>query len=191
MNLKVILDCDDVLVNFMDTIVKAYNKFYGTDYVTERDVTDWEIDEEKFSEGIWSVFDKDPELISKMPIKDKKIPKILRKLKKRGCEFVVVTGTKRESELQQKKELLKSYGIDEYIDDVIATRCKHVVSANVIIDDHVEYLEEYRKYHPFAYCLLMDAPHNRGKGEEFTRVRNWSEVEFALNEICDYFEKLN
>ena len=79
MDIKIILDCDDVLINFMPTIVDKYNELYGTNFTVEEDVTSWNIDEEKFTHNIWSVFDKDPELISKITLKDNKIPKILRK----------------------------------------------------------------------------------------------------------------
>lgn len=192
MDIKIILDCDDVLINFMPTIVDKYNELYGTNFTVEEDVTSWNIDEEKFTHNIWSVFDKDPELISKMPLKDNKIPKILRKLKKKGCSFVVVTATKRMDELQQKKEVLTKHGVYEQVEDIIATRCKHIVSAEVIVDDNVAYLDEYRKHHPFCFTILMTARHNRDLNQDgrHVRVDNWYELEFALNEIADYFNSI-
>lgn len=192
MDIKIILDCDDVLINFMPTIVDRYNELYGTNFTVEEDVTSWNIDEEKFTHNIWSVFDKDPELISKMTLKDNKIPKILRKLKKKGCSFVVVTATKRMNELEQKKEVLTKHGVYEQVEDIIATRCKHIVSAEVIVDDNVTYLDEYRKHHPFCFTILMTARHNRDLNQDgrHVRVDNWYELEFALNEIADYFNSI-
>ena len=48
----------------------------------------------------------------------------------------------------------------------------------------------YKHYHPFAWTLLYDMPHNQNVNQDgvHTRVRNWEEIDFALDEILKDME---
>ena len=73
---------------------------------------------------------------------------------------------------------LKQGGVYEYFDGFINTDCKHVVRADVLIDDYIGNLDMYKHYHPFAWTLLYDMPHNQNVNQDgvHTRVRNWEEI---------------
>ena len=49
----------------------------------------------------------------------------------------------------------------------------------------------YKHYHPFAWTLLYDMPHNQNVNQDgvHTRVRNWEEIDFALDEILKEMEE--
>lgn len=191
MELKVILDCDDVLTKFIDTLVKKYNEKYGTNFTPENDITEWKIDETKFEHGLFKLLEENPDIILEMPLKDDKIPKILKKYTKQGVKFKMVSATEEEGTFEKKLELLKKYKIDKYFEDCVRTNCKHVISADVIVDDYIENLNMYKKYHPFAYTILLTNAHNRNTDiGVHTRVDNWEELDFCLDEILNYYKNL-
>ena len=68
MELTVALDNDDVLINFIPTLVDKYNEKYGTNFTVENDVTDWKIDRTKFTHGLFQLLE-DSNIILEMKIK--------------------------------------------------------------------------------------------------------------------------
>ena len=189
MDLTVAVDCDDVLTNFLDILVDEYNKTHGTNYTVEDDIKDWNIDNTIFEHGLFESLN-DPNIIFKMKLKDDNIKKVLKKYHEKGVKFLLVSATREVGTFENKLELLKQGGVYEYFDGFINTDCKHVVRADVLIDDYIGNLDMYKHYHPFAWTLLYDMPHNQNVNQDgvHTRVRNWEEIDFALDEILKDME---
>lgn len=186
----VILDNDDVIVDFVGTLVRKYNEKYGTNYTPEEDVTEWNINNEKFEHGLFTMVKDDPNIIFDMPLRENKIKDVLEKYYNLGVRFYMVSNTMEEGTFDNKVELLRRFGIDKYFDKFVKTDCKFIVKADVIIDDYIGNLDDYKKYHPFAWTLLMDDCHNKNVDKEgiHTRVRNWDEIDFCLEEILKDME---
>ena len=127
--------------------------------------------------------------ITTKPIKDENIRKVLKKYHEKGVKFLLVSATREVGTFENKLELLKQGGVYEYF-GFINTDCKHVVRADVLIDDYIGNLDTYKHYHPFAWTLLYDMPHNQNVNQDgvHTRVRNWEEIDFCLNEILKDME---
>lgn len=191
MNLTIALDCDDTIINFIDTVVEVYNELYGTNFTVEEDITTWEIDKDKFEHGLFSVFEKSDNVIQRMKLKDEKIPSILKKYKDLGVKFYLVSSTQEENTFHLKEELFRQLGIHEYFDRFINTPCKHVVKADVLVDDYIENLNSYKKHHPFSYTLLFEVNHNLTTEEkEHTRIKDWEQLDKAFEFIVEYYNSL-
>lgn len=190
MELTVALDNDDVLINFIPTLVDKYNEKYGTNFTVENDVTDWKIDNTKFTHGLFQLLE-DPNIILEMKIKSEIIKDVLEKYHNKGVHFILVSATEENNTFDKKVELLRKYNIDKYFDKFVNTDCKHIVSADVLVDDYIGNLDNYKKYHPLAYTILFSAPHNKSiKSSIHTRVDNWEELDYCLGEILNYYENL-
>ena len=111
----VILDNDDVLVDFVGTLVRKYNEKYGTNYTPEEDVTEWNINNEKFEHGLFTMVKDDPNIIFDMPLRENKIKDVLEKYYNLGVRFYMVSNTMEEGTFDNKVELLKRFGIDKYL----------------------------------------------------------------------------
>ncbi len=191
MNIYCAIDCDDVIINFLNVLVDEYNKKHGTNHTVENDIKDWYIDKTIFKHGLFESLN-DPNIIFKMKLKDDNIKSVLKKYHEKGVKFLLVSATREVGTFDKKLELLKQCGVYEYFDGFINTECKHVVKADVLIDDYIGNLDTYKKYHPFAWTLLYDMPHNQNVNQDgvHTRVRNWKEIDYALGEILNYYKNL-
>ena len=157
--LTIALDLDDTISIFMPTCIQKYNEIYGTNHSIE-EITAWDISG-IFNPSLWSIFDK-CDVLKYMPLKEGAFNTI-KKWTEQGHRVVIVTGVNDVKSYVDKTKWLSNVGLDKYITDIIPTKNKELINADVLIDDNVEYLRNWRGTNPNGLALLMTAQHNKNK----------------------------
>lgn len=177
--LTILVDYDDVVVDFLPTWLSALNQEYGCN-VKIKDVASW---------GISSLFPfltpeqmETPlyydEFWARVPLKQG-AHSCLIKLKNDGHKVFIVTAAPYATIFSKiNQSLLRHFDFLSF-DDVIITSQKQMIRGDVLVDDSAANLigGGYEK-------ILMDMPHNQTFREEHfnvTRVKTWSEI---YNKIC-------
>lgn len=83
----------------------------------------------------------------------------LKEFKRAGWAIVFASHVEGSHSLSKFNFLKRNFPMDGFM----ATREKHFLRANIVIDDKVENL---LKFPSDVFCILKDAPHNRGVGAE-------------------------
>ena len=178
-DMRILIDMDDVLEHLVDAMVEWINEKYGTSAKVE-DVREWDMTKAfptlereqvyscEFDDEFWKT-------VKPMEGADE----ALRTLIAEGHEIYIVTASFYQTMKSKMENVLFRYY--PYLDwnQVIITRHKQMLSADVLIDDGPHNLEggNYRK-------ILFEANHNRDFDEKSigaVRVRNWSEALAEIN----------
>jgi len=174
-NLKLIIDCDDVLSRFIESWLKFYNIRHNDNKVLE-DIHGWDIENyltgctEEELLGILDI----PNFFRNVP----SIPRaklILGKLREAGHEITVVSDYSNPAQLVDKQYWLKTFMNVEKKDTMFGGK-KEIVRGDIMIDDNPKNLENFD-----GIRILFSATHNRlataeADGYHF-RCDNWWEIE--------------
>lgn len=172
--MTILVDMDDVLINFLETWVDELNREYGTS-VKYDDITEWNM-AKFFSElsrkQLYDVLSKES-FWEKTSPKDKAV-EYLKKLIDDGHQIYVCTATY-YTYFKEKfdKALFSHFGYLDW-DNVIVAKNKQMIKADVLIDDGIHNLEggDYIK-------IIMTSPHNKSYDAEkhgMIRVNNWEDI---------------
>lgn len=180
-DIRILVDLDDTMIDLLGHWVAEINKQYGTRVDTD-DIVSWEI--EKFFPSLTHEQVFKPvytcEFWSEVKPKEK-AALFIRKLLNDGYNLFVCTNTDyRVLKSKIENVLLKYFNFISW-DDVIVTKHKQIIDADILIDDAVHNLigGKYRG-------ILMDAPHNRDfdeKSYDIVRAKNWEEVYETIQKI--------
>ena len=179
----ILIDQDDVLVEYIKGVTKAYNDKYEA-CIDAEECTSWNL-YSIFGEDVETVM-HEPELFRHLePVKD--ALEVFERLYKSDLfEMYIVTAA------HPKCVDAKFAWIKEYLpffpeDRVIICKRKYMVKGDILLDDGMHNIEEFLD--AGGMPIIFDRPHNRHKGQGITRVKDWLTFEKVIMGIC-YPEKL-
>lgn len=170
----IMFDYDDVLFDFLGTVLLEYNRRMGTSLIIE-DITDWDLglvgDIHIFMDII-----KDASLWYQMKPKKDAIQVVQRLINDGHYTILICTACTTLKEYLIKVEVIEQVlpGFDT--SKILSITDKHLIRGDLIIDDKIENLDKCAVY---MNCILMDMPHNRDCNK-YTRITNLSELDSLL-----------
>ena len=173
----VLLDFDDVLFDFLGTVIKEYNKVTGAN-LKPSDCKTWDLSEVG-DIRIFMKLIKNPHLWDDMPEKDGSMKVVQRLINDGRWNVLICTACTTLEEYLVKVKMIEDRipGFD--LAKIINIADKHLVRGDIIVDDKVENLDKCARYD--MKCVLMDAPHNQGC-TSYTRI-------YSLKELPDMLEE--
>jgi len=182
--LRILIDCDGVLSNYVQEVIKFINRETST-IISMEDITAWDPFEqhgfqhlkEKFENEYFvpgSCLNMDP-----FPHAKESVPKL-----KQFGEILIVTApelTVPTWDYERRKWLQNHFDIHH--SHVIFASAKHAVQGDIFIDDRPDNVENWQLHH-HGKALLWDAPYNRDN-KFLHRISSWQEV----HEIAEHWHK--
>lgn len=168
-----LVDCDGVLVNFSYTFLNILNRLTGIN-VPSHSVFDFSDICNKNQEAmVWHYIDNNPGVVSSIP-EMKDAFKGIETLRKLG-RVVALTSPHLGPTWQYERSqaLMMNFGFTKK--DIIFCSDKKLVPGNVLIEDNLDNVNEYKEAHPNSVVFLIDAPYNQGNTQAI-RVQNWQEI---------------
>lgn len=163
-NLRIVLDCDGVLAQTMEEVIRLFNREHGRN-VRLSDITSWDLPHKE----MYGYFTRKGFFAGLKTIPHAR--DIVRALAAKGDEIVVATATYPEM-WEERKEWVKRFFPEIKDDNILRKEDKSDVEGDIMLDDGVHNLETS----VCANKVLFDQPWNRNE-HRFLRVSNW--LEFA------------
>jgi 5'-nucleotidase len=183
--LRLNCDIDDVLLPLVPAWLKKYNRKYKDNLKVEQ-ILDWNID--RFVKGecgskIYE-FIENPKIYNKI----KPMPYALEGIdafRELGFEIIYCTHST-VGAAGRKFIWLKDNGFWKEGDHYVETKSKHIIRADVLIDDNFSHIEKFQGRMP----LLFDMPWNRQYNIP-NRMSGWKEIIGTINFYKAYANEKN
>lgn len=166
--MKIHLDMDEVIVDFLGDLLHQYNKRYGHN-IKITDITEWELEKTIGKEGT-AIF-RQPGFFRQL----KPMPGALaaiRKLHDDGHKIFIISSPQNAYSVFEKYLWVEEY-LPYLLSNLILTENKidliRMLDYGVLFDDCADYLDAY-----FGVTVAMDMPYNK-KANPTYRVKNWEE----------------
>lgn len=161
------IDMDDVTADLNEMALMLYNRDHPNSPLTKEDLDDWY--------GNWDLLKEyytREDIYRELPVIEGSV-EVLEELSRRNYHIVFVTASP-----TPKATLAKLEWVDKHFpfigsNNVIATRHKHLIKADLLFDDSPEFLPRFE-----GYRVLMDRIYNQHLkvGDHYeVRVRDWGE----------------
>lgn len=158
---RIIFDMDEVITQFLKKLLSVYNERYNTNLMIN-DIFNWQ-----FTDDFHKIFQEKGFFEDLEPYP--KAIETIQDLKEDGFDIIIATDAGGDPEIAYSK--LK--WIDEYMPfinrqkEVIITGSKHLINADLIIDDSPIHLESFP-----LLKIAIDRPYNRKVQEKCFRIYN-------------------
>lgn len=186
--MRVIVDMDEVLANFVSHVLGRWNMTNMTKF-TREDINSWQM-EETLGPGSYRVIEN---WISRPGFFENLDPmpgavEGFKKLMDMGHEIVICTSLAPEisNGYDGKRRWMHRHWPTFNLNNFICTSKKHMLKADVLIDDASHYLKAWREAGN-VQGVIMDARWNRDL-DIFPRARNWQDI-LDIVEFYDYGQK--
>ena len=197
MGLRIAIDQDEVLAEFVAGMLKVWNLEHGTD-IWRQDVKSWML-EETFGPGtypaICEVLSR-PGFFADLASKPGALSSV-RELLAAGHEIVVVTSIEPsigEQAYAGKREWVAEHLPELDPKDLFFVSRKGWIDADILLDDAVHNIEDWAIGRQRPGGILFDAPWNRGRsasrlfdprkwGQVVRRACSWSDVMVYIEQI--------
>lgn len=175
--MRILCDMDDVVAECTAYWLTLLNRYYGEE-LRPQDITDWHL--WKFCknatrEQVYSHL-ADPGFFLHLEPVPGAIPS-LKKLQDAGHEVVFVTACQHGH--ADKRRWIQNHlpGFD--LRNVIFAERKELINGDILIDDRIENLEQWKHLNPTSYPICFARPHNHGYlgGKAFS----WEGVMVLIN----------
>lgn len=168
--LKIVLDFDEIFYSLISEGIDIYNKKYNKQ-LKPSDIKEYIVPKkilECFGEVKYRKGDKDNAI------------RYTKELISMGYDVYILTASMKEN-LMEKIQWIENHIPELGYDKIIVAKNKHLVKADVIVDDYRWNVVG----HPAKYKFLMDAPHNQDvvDGDDIIRVKTLKEVVDFLKEV--------
>lgn len=180
---RILFDLDDTITDFLDELVYRYNRKYGTNFTKEH-CYKWELNE-IFENNILELIDEE-DFFNHIKPKKGAVEYMEKWISEDKYDIFVVTSCLKPENYVKKVEWFKSFMPFFPIGRVIPLTEKSAVWGDVLVDDRPKNLEDWHKNSRglIKYCLLFDAPHNRGC-EDFMRVHSFKQLDYIFEAYFD------
>lgn len=172
---RILFDMDDVITNFLGSVIDIYNKRKGTSFSIE-EVRSWDLSE-NFDEDIFQIFREDGFFLQ-LEEKNESTKVVRDLIESTRYDIFIITACNSAYELVEKVEWMRKFIPDFNLDRLISCKEKSIIRGDLIVDDKIDNLIECS---PFMECILYDMPHNR-ECTSFQRIRNLQELLPILEE---------
>lgn len=176
-NKVILIDCDDVLADFINAFFAEANKITGKNY-HKNDLNEWDIlsviKEEEIKKELFNLILKKDFCLNIPTIHGAQ--EAIKELKKIGDVVVVTAPPSISHWVHERTQWLESH-FDIPHNKIIHTTCKEYVSGDYFIDDKYENLIKWKKNNPNGKAILWDAPYNKKIDCELvTKLYSWEEL---------------
>ena len=172
-NFRILIDMDDTMTNFLEEVIKEYNKTYGTNHLID-EVTEWVIPS-SFEYGLFSVLEL-TNILTMITPKADSIEYVNKWIDEGYDVFIVSDCCNRHQSYRDKLKWIKKYLPKFDLSHFIPCKEKYVISGDVLIDDNLDNLEKWSLHNPYGMDLLMTAQHNKGIQDE-RRIYSFEEAD--------------
>lgn len=176
---RILFDLDDTITDFLDELVRRYNKKYGTNF-TKDHCYKWELNE-IFEHNILELIDEEDFFECVKPKKD--AVKYMKEWIDSGkFDIFIVTSCLKPENYVKKVKWFEKHMPFFPKGRIIPLTEKSAVWGNILIDDRPKNLMEWKEEAPFNIPktgLLFDAPHNKDCND-FIRVKNYKHLDDIL-----------
>lgn len=194
--LRIIVDMDCILVDLFTDMLKVIGQEHGLQATVE-DLTQWDMAKcpplDKMNpKDLYGIFRR-PNFFRTLPPLPGAL-KAFKKLHDSGHQLVIVSTPSGPGSAADKYSWLAEHMPYLSERDVFLGSHKHMVKADVIIDDRGETLEAYNREWPQALCLGIGYPYNRylpqTPGGAIVICGSYQDTEAAWAEIIGAIEAL-
>jgi len=181
------IDMDDVLVEFRQYWLNAYNKTYN-DNLKNEDVDMWNLERIVKPECGMNIFEfiKTPGFFYKLPPIDGALESVEELIRLFGREKIYIISASLGFAFNDKFKWVEKY-LPKLTGQIIFTKNKSIVQTkdSILLDDGPHNVEAFAK--AGGYPILFDAPYNRNL-KIAPRVYNWQE---AVEVIKKFYGRLD
>lgn len=182
---RIIIDMDDVIVDYIGILIQDFNVKYGTSYSIE-DCTSWYL-EDIFGENI-NEFIYFTGRFNDLPIKNNAVSHIKNIIDSGRYDVFIVTACKPQG-FMEKYNWVKKYMPFFIKDRLIPCSEKSAIWGDVIVDDKIANIDDFVKNSPLKEVngIVVDMPHNR-MDNTYIRIKDLSNLLNILDDI--YYPKI-
>lgn len=175
-----LIDQDDVLVEYIAAVVESFNQKYGTSFKTS-DCKSWNL-VSIFGEEIGTVM-HEPELFRNLkPVKDA-VETFERLYRSNLFEIYIVTAAHPRT-VEAKYEWLKEHINFLPQSHIIVSSAKHMIKGDYLLDDGMHNIRAFKE--AGGIPIVFNRPHNKEESKDFYNVNSWLEFEkFIMNECYE------
>ena len=183
---RLLLDVDGILADFAGSAARLMSKVVGRTITTD-EIVNWEVTDvidEHYLKDLCKEEMKLPGFCASIEAYEHSIKsvEVLQKI----SEVFFVTAPMHKSVAWMPERvawLEKVFLVDPK--DIIFAYKKHVVSGDIILDDHPDNVRSWLDSHPTGTGLLWERPYNIGLRPELQRVKSWDEVLNVVRSKCN------
>lgn len=180
--MNIVVDVDDVLRNFVPTVVSKYNELYNTKYTIE-DITTWDI--ASCLPELGNIYKFIQEYSGELLLLSKPIPKSLETLDSLHdlCNITIATHQFKGLEGVTLGWLYKN---NVKYNNIFFGRDKFMLKGDIIVDDKVSNVQKFVYNNPGSKGFLMDKPWNRYEFNPYkNHYLNIERIKY-LNQVLNY-----
>ena len=179
--MKILLDCDQVVCDFLTPLLTKLSKHPGCRTFKVEDLTCWDILENQFNYWERSVanhFMTDGSFWSSLPEVDGAHASI-QLLKDAGHEIVFCTAPYIDcTEWAYRREQWLMSRFNTSRDNIIITHGKHHIRSDIFIDDKPSNIEAWQKSNPYGCSYLFK--YNYNKSSKLKGFSSWKQIMAGL-----------
>lgn len=176
----VLLDYDDVLFDFLGTVIDEYNRITRSNLRVD-DIKSWDLSE--FGDiHVFMDIIRDANLWNRMPEKNNSMRVVQKLINDGRWSVYIITACTTLLEYVTKVHIIeeKLPGFDT--SKILSCTDKHLIRGDILVDDKLENLESC---HPYMHCVLLDMPHNRNS-EAYQRIKTLNSLPKLLEDLFCY-----
>ncbi len=160
---------DDVITNFLDSVIDLYNERKGTAFSVE-EVRTWDLSG-PFDADIFEIFQEEGFFLQ-LEEKNNSTAVLKSLIESTRYDVYIITACNSAKELVEKTQWMERFLPSFNQARIIACKEKHIIRGDIIIDDKIDNLIACA---PFMECILYDMPHNQ-ECVDFHRIHNLQEL---------------
>ena len=158
---RIIMDLDEVVVDFIEPLIAEYNRRYSSD-ITIEDITQWALPAD-----MCAIFRERNFFINLIPYPES--IRALELLRARGHEVIIATSPSGDPHIAEQKLTWCQDFLPGF--PVVITERKDILKGDMMVDDCVEHLRNFD-----GIRVIMDRPWNRNEAVRGYRAWDWDEI---------------
>lgn len=177
--MNILVDADDTLYDTLPAFFKEYNSYTGENVKIE-DVKGWDIRPMLKRPDVMDEIFSSPAFFEWLPLKEGSVEMMNWLCVYHDC-FIVTAGRTRCFE-GKERAFLRDFSFLEK-NQISYGWFKGIYKADILIDDRIEFHEQFQRTNPNGVSIVVDMPHNRSCHIPHIRVRQPSEVIEIIKKI--------
>ena len=174
---KVLLDCDDVITNFLEHLLEKWNAQVSDEKKIEiDDIKTWDLGQYA-DPSIFEIF-RSEGFFEELRAKEYSISSIKQLIESERYDIYVVTACGTPLEFAEKLRWFKRYIPEFNTNRIISIKEKSMIRGDIIVDDNVANLDECARY---MDCVIYDMPSNADV-KRYPRIKNLADLIPILEE---------
>ncbi len=174
--MRIIVDMDEVIVNFIEPLINKYNQLF-LDNLTIKDITKWKLDPD-----MARIFKNTPSFFMTLPAIEDAIESL--KWLSKEHEIIIASNPSGSGSIANQKTIWIKQNLPEFADNLCLLSRKDLLRGDLIIDDYVNNIINFE-----GYGIIMNRPWNTSFSEEgysqIFRANSWKEIIKIIKILVD------